>query len=197
MSCSSTVSPSSPWRKHIYTEYPADRHHRICAATCSLSGRWCLAGTQPISGRTQHIPSSGRGKGRGASSRELEADGAGLAEHLGWAGGADCRSCGHGRPRCFTPVLLRANVPQRNARLLPPNPSALTVKQVLLQYFFSHFFWANCNISAWSLCKEKKTSSKQIKALPISEGKEASLHPCSPPSVTDLILLSVSGSCWS
>lgn len=145
-----------------------------------------MAGTQPISGRTQHIPSSGRGKGRGASSRELEADGAGLAEHLGWAGGADCRSCGHGRPRCFTPVLLRANVPQRNARLLPPNPSALTVKQVLLQYFFSHFFWANCNISAWSLCKEKNPPlpdrSKPSQSL--KEKKQVSIPAALPQSQT-------------
>lgn len=81
-----------------------------------------------------HISSSGRG----ASSREQE-DGAGLAEPLGWAGGADCRSCGHGRPRCFAPVALRANLPQRNAHLLPPNPSALTVKQAFLQYV-SQFF---------------------------------------------------------
>lgn len=50
---------------------------------------------------------------------------------------------------------------------------------------FLHYFWANCNIPAWSLCKEKNNSSRQSKALLISEGKEASPHPCSPPSVTD------------
>lgn len=56
-------------------------------------------------------------------------------------------------------------------------------------YYFSQFFWANCSISAWSLCKEKtpKSSSRLIKAFLISEGKQAGAHPCSPPSVTDPI----------
>lgn len=93
--------------------------------------------------------------------------------------------CGHGWHKHLTAGALRANLPPEERS--PPVPSALTVEQFPTIFLSSFGLIVASQHGRYARENEPKSSSSQIKAFLISEGKQAGPHPCSPPSVTDPI----------